>query len=581
MNVRGHFHVFLCFCLISVAMYAQEKETTSYFDNEVKRVSSAYMKESAFAKAHTYFSKKEWDSTLVYSMKQLSINASDKGLKDLCYFFRGYAFKEKGLLNESKTAFLAISEGFTFYNQVKLKLGTILLEEQDYKNALTYFKEIEQYSSTDLLGIQKDNIEENIGLCYMHLEEYDTAAMYLNRSILLKEERTDTVSLIGTYGNMANLYYGQYKDKLAIPYFEKAYQLSKGIHHFPSKSNAAFNMAIVEENRNDMSAALAYRKEYEQWKDSLNDQNEVARVLQLEKRIAVEQKQKEVSLLEAENKIKEAQNDGLLYSSIILLALLGTGVYFYREKVKTNKIIVAQKEDLDVLNATKDKLFSIVSHDLRSSVHALKASNSDLVDTLEAKNLEKVNTLLHSNSAIVNGAYNLLDNLLNWALLQTKQSYFEITELRLFFIVEQVTHNYMALLLEKKIHFENAVLKSDKVFADQESLKIILRNIVDNAIKFSNPEDTIKIYTQATREGYCDLVIEDTGIGMSEATRENLLKETIVTSEKENKDIIGSGLGMQLCKSMIKKNNGAFFIESTLGKGTKMIVSLAKIAPHG
>ncbi|WP_299210267.1 ATP-binding protein [uncultured Dokdonia sp.] len=567
--------------MISVAFYAQEKETTSYFDNEVKRVSNGYLKESAFAKAHTYFLQKEWDSTLVYSMEQLTTNVDDKALKDLCLFFRGYAFKEKGLLNESKTAFLGISEDFTFYNQVKLKLGTILLEEQDYKNALTYFKEIEQYSTDELLGIQKDNIEENIGLCYMHLEQFDKAESYLNRSIALKEARKDTLSLIGSYGNIANLYYVQYKDTLAIPYFEKAYTLSKGIKHFPSKSDATFNMAIVEENRENMAAALMYRKEYEQWKDSLNDQNKVYEVAQMEKEFAVKQKQKEVSLLEAENKIKEAQKDGLLYSSIILLALLGTGVYFYREKVKTNKIIVAQKENLDELNATKDKLFSIVSHDLRSSVHALKASNSDLVDHLEAKNLEKVNTLLHSNSAIVNGAYNLLDNLLNWALLQTKQSYFEITELRLFFIVEQVAHNYKALLLEKKIHLENAVLKSDKVYADQESLKIILRNIIDNAIKFSNPEDTIKIYTQATREGYCDLVIEDTGIGMSEATRQNLLKETIVTSEKENKEIIGSGLGMQLCKSMIKKNHGEFFIESTLGKGTKMIVSLAKIAPNG
>ncbi len=581
MNLRGNFCVFISFFLLSAAMYAQQKETPSYFDAEVKRVSGQYLKESAFAKAHTYFLQKEWDSTLVYSMEQLTTNAADKGLEDLCLFFRGYAFKEKGLLKESKESFAKISEDFTFYNQVKLKLGTILLEEQDYKNALTYFKEIEEYSDTDLLGIQKDNIEENIGLCYMHLEQYDKAETYLQKSIALKEAKKDTLSLIGTYGNIANLYYVQYKDKQAIPYFEKAYQLSRGIHHFPSKSDATFNMAIVEENRNNMEAALAYRKEYEQWKDSLNDQNKVYAIAQKEKEFAVKQKQKEVSLLEAENKIKEAQKDGLLYSSIILLALLGTGVYFYREKVKSNKIISAQKEDLDELNATKDKLFSIVSHDLRSSVHALKTSNSELSDHLEAKDLTKVNALVHSNSAIVNGAYNLLDNLLNWALLQTKQSYFEISSLRLFFIVEQVAHNYKALLLEKELQFENAVLKKDVVFADQESLKIILRNIIDNAIKFSNPGGSIRIYTEHTKAGFCDLIIEDNGIGMSEATRQNLLKETIVTSEKENKDIIGSGLGMQLCRSMITKNQGAFFIESTLGKGTKMIVSLPKIAPNG
>jgi light-regulated signal transduction histidine kinase (bacteriophytochrome) len=76
------------------------------------------------------------------------------------------------------------------------------------------------------------------------------------------------------------------------------------------------------------------------------------------------------------------------------------------------------------LNATKDKLFSIVSHDLRSSVNALKVSNGKLQESLESKNFAELDTQLHNNSAIANGAYNLLDNLLHWALLQTKQSYF-------------------------------------------------------------------------------------------------------------------------------------------------------------
>jgi K+-sensing histidine kinase KdpD len=129
-------------------------------------------------------------------------------------------------------------------------------------------------------------------------------------------------------------------------------------------------------------------------------------------------------------------------------------------------------------------LFSIVSHDLRSSVNALKVSNGKLQESLESKNFAELDTQLH-NSAIANGAYNLLDNLLHWALLQ-KQSYFNKESLRLFFIVEQMVYNYKPLMLDKNIHFENKVLKSDLVDADQESLKIILRNLLDNAIKFSN-----------------------------------------------------------------------------------------------
>ena len=213
---------------------------------------------------------------------------------------------------------------------------------------------------------------------------------------------------------------------------------------------------------------------------------------------------------------------------------------------------------------------------MRSSVNALKTSNATLLNNLESRNLEALDGLLHNNSAIVNGAYNLLDNLLNWALLQTKQSYFEITQIRLFFIVEQMAYNYKPLLLEKNIQFENTVFKKDSVLADQESLKIVLRNLLDNAIKFSNTNGIIKIYTLNTNETYCDLVFEDTGIGMKETTRLEILKDTELLSKKENEDILGTGLGMQLCKSMIKKNNGKFSIESELGKGTKMIVSLPK-----
>ena len=77
------------------------------------------------------------------------------------------------------------------------------------------------------------------------------------------------------------------------------------------------------------------------------------------------------------------------------------------------------------------------------------------------------------------------------------------------------------------------------------------------------------------------MVVEDTGLGMSETARLKLLEDSVLLNKKEHEDIIGTGLGIQLCKSMIKKNNGKFDIESELGKGTKMIVSLPKAPPNG
>jgi signal transduction histidine kinase len=165
--------------------------------------------------------------------------------------------------------------------------------------------------------------------------------------------------------------------------------------------------------------------------------------------------------------------------------------------------------------------------------------------------------------------------------LQTKQSFFQITKLRVASIVEHVSFNYKAILADKEISFSTNIDKKTIVYADQESLKIILRNLIDNAIKFTNTKGKITIYTENDDADYCHLIVEDTGIGIDNETRESLLKDTKLLSKKKHENIIGTGLGLQLCKSMIKKNNGTFSIESTLGKGTKMIISLPKNLPNG
>ena len=161
-------------------------------------------------------------------------------------------------------------------------------------------------------------------------------------------------------------------------------------------------MAVVEENRKDLTKAMVYRKEYDIWKDSLNNQNKIWAVAETEKTYAISQKQKEIQLLESENKIKVSQRNGFVASSILFLLLFGTAVYFYSQKSKTNKIINAQKEDLDALNATKDKLFSIVSHDLRSSVNTMQVTNTKLLKDIANRDYDTLDKTVHKNAAIAN-----------------------------------------------------------------------------------------------------------------------------------------------------------------------------------
>lgn len=573
--------IFSIFFAFPFFLFSQEKSGKELLAVEIKKNAEEFKTEINFHKADLFFLEKNWDSTLVYSMKQLSTNNKNPEILDYCHYFRGFSFKQKKLLTEAKKEFSIVSNRFLFYYKVKMYLGEIALEQNEFLNAIRYFKQLEQLPVNGTYDFKKSVVLHNLGLCYLHLNKFDKAEEYLFKSTKLQEAEKDTLLLISSYMDMANLYYVQYKDKHAITYFEKAYQLSKTVRNFELKQNAALNMAVVEENKKNFPLALNYRKESENWKDSLNNQNKIWSIAELEKKFALKQKQKEINILEAENKLKVAERNGLFYSSVLLLLLFGTGIYFYTQKIKQNKIILTQKTELNQLNATKDKLFSIVSHDLRSSVSALKTSNAKLIENLQIKNFTELDKLLHRNSAIANGAYNLLDNLLNWALLQTKQLYFHQESLHLYSVVQQIEYNYKPLMADKNLSFENAVPKNVFVIADLDSLKIIIRNLLDNAIKFSGENDGILIYTRDSNDDFCNLVVEDSGFGMSETTRRELLKDTLLLSKKSNHESVGTGLGMQLCKTMIRKNGGKLGIESRENIGTKIIVMMPKSENHG
>jgi signal transduction histidine kinase len=151
----------------------------------------------------------------------------------------------------------------------------------------------------------------------------------------------------------------------------------------------------------------------------------------------------------------------------------------------------------------------------------------------------------------------------------------------LYSIVQQIEYNYKPLLLDKSIAFENAVSKNSFIFVDLDSLKIVLRNLLDNAIKFSPENSKISFYTVDTNTNFCQLVIQDSGLGMNQNTINELLEDNELLAKKSNSEIIGTGLGMQLCKQMIKKNGGTLDIESELNKGSKMILSFPKIEQNG
>src|SRR5690606_3020132 len=125
--------------LIPFFIYSQNNPVIDkIFNNKIKTIAKEYKEEIYFYKAQSFFVEKNWDSTLVYSMKHLSINKNVE-LKDYCYYFRGISFREKTLLKEAKKEFDRVSDNFQFYYKVKINLGEIALEQREFEKALHFF----------------------------------------------------------------------------------------------------------------------------------------------------------------------------------------------------------------------------------------------------------------------------------------------------------------------------------------------------------------------------------------------------------------------------------------------------------
>jgi len=240
------------------------------------------------------------------------------------------------------------------------------------------------------------------------------------------------------------------------------------------------------------------------------------------------------------------------------------------DRKKAENLIIESEEQLKELNATKDKLFSIIAHDLRSPFNNIIGLSDLLLENIISfEESEKYIKILNSSAK---NTLVLLDNLLNWAKSQTGHLRFKPENI-LFseIILKNISLN--RLLAETKNISINYFSSDDvEVYADENMLKTVLRNLISNAIKFTNVGGNIKIYA-FLKQDHVEITISDNGIGMNEKKRKSLFDistKTTLGTANEN----GSGLGLVLCKEFVMKNKGEIWVESEEGKGSSFKFTL-------
>jgi signal transduction histidine kinase len=239
-------------------------------------------------------------------------------------------------------------------------------------------------------------------------------------------------------------------------------------------------------------------------------------------------------------------------------------------KIEEQSLALQQKNiELTELNNVKVKLFSVISHDLRTSIYALKNIMGAFSKGSFSKE-EMMSSLPGVNNEVDKSA-DLMENLLIWARNQLHESNIIFQHLELSRIVENTFKLFSKKAAEKGIELINNIPPDATVYADADMMKAILRNLTGNAIKFTNPGGYIEVSVENSN-AHIKLIVKDNGVGISEEGIIKIFGEryyTTLGTEKES----GTGLGLMICRDFIASNNGDFDILSKQGEGSSFIIT--------
>lgn len=244
-------------------------------------------------------------------------------------------------------------------------------------------------------------------------------------------------------------------------------------------------------------------------------------------------------------------------------------------ELKKAKSELEQKNDeLQEVLATKDKLFSIIAHDLKGPIASMMAL-IDLVVEEENINKEEMYQILRSQQELTRSTYNLLDNLLNWARQSMDQIYFYPVLLKINKLLNENLTSLSFLAKQKKISVNGEFTDEIIVYADKDMVNLILRNLLTNAIKFTPTKGCIEVYPEE-KTNEIEIVISDNGVGISKENIQKILSDSEFHTSAGTNSEKGTGLGLKLVRNFVEINRGKLKIESELNKGTRISFTLPK-----
>jgi signal transduction histidine kinase len=495
-----------------------------------------------------------------------------------------------GYLGDDKNAIYYLKNAIKY----KQQLGDSASLASSYHNLGIYTSELASYDSARYffyksLEIKKKyNDKKGLAKTYNSLsvlfsdeEEYDSALFYNSKVLALDLEIGDSIAYSIDLGNRAEFYLNTARFSEGIQAATKSIQLLKDVN---AKSDMYKILAQLYEGEGQYKKAAENWANYAQLNDSIVSAEQAQSLQELQVQFDTELKESEIAKLESENKIQRLQQQKDRQSKIMLIAILSAvaiiAILLFRSFKKENsakKLLDKQNNELKELNFTKDRLFSIIGHDLKGPLSSSYTITKSLTENWEKLEKEQLKSFIEGLRDSSKEVHEMMDNLLRWALSQTGQLNYKPQLLEPKVVVDDTIKQLELAIQANGLTLNREYNSSASIQADQEYLKIILRNLLSNAIKFSSMGKSIDLIIDEN-ERYSTISIKDYGIGMSASEIALILSENGSVHDIKNSDKKGTGLGVTLSKELLQKMGAKLEIESEQNSGTTFKLLFPKAA---
>lgn len=465
-------------------------------------------------------------------------------------------------------------------------MGDIFLRKKEFAKSKDYLIQALKFIRERNLTVIEPKALKHLAQLYFEKKESDKALAYYDTAVHVYEQTNNKFGIAEAHLGISQILIDQGVFDKAQTLINQSLETAKRFNAERMEIDCYKQLSELAEKKGDYKTALAFHKNYKQLEDSLFSHEMLEKVFQDQLRFKTETKDFEIAALsraqtekESELKREEFLRNILVVVVALTIILLFTVYRSGQRRIRINKMLIEHQEEikkrsveLEQLNQVKDKFFSIISHDLRSPINAL----SGILNLIDNKHLTQEEFVLLTKELKIqfNHTRTLINNLLDWALLQMDKLRIQPEKIDLSTMVES-NFKLLSSLHLKEMRLINLIHNEAMGWGDSNMINLVFRNLILNAIKFSETGGLIEVSAETEGDHYV-VSVKDYGVGILPEVQKILFDKTSGYTTRGTANEKGTGLGLILCKEFIEKNGGQIWLESEVGRGSTFYFTIKK-----